>query len=575
MRAVTVKSPPSVPLALCLAFIIPACKSGPPDPKSGSPSTPGEAAGKAGQPGGAQPSGTTATPGAPPPAQLPQPSPCRSSVPGPRVLRRLTAQQFNATLKDLFRDPGVPQATFFSDPPVLGFRADASALVVQDLTAQQLMDFSEQVAAWVEGHQGSVTACTSSDASCRQQFIKGFGRRAFRAPLTDAQVAAYDALFTSQPSFTAGVHVVVQAMLQSPYFLYRLELGAPSAEDPSRFDLTPWEVATALSYLLTGSMPDDALASAADAGQLSTPAQIDQQVQRLLGDPRARDAAMDFMNGWLGLDRVLTVVKDSAVYSNLDDSLRQSMFAESRALILDTMFGKNGTFADILTASYSFVDQNLAQLYGVSAPGNGQPVTFTPDQRDPGILAHAAVLTGYATATGSSPVQRGKMVRTRLLCQTLPPPPGNLATMLAPPMGVETTRQRYEEHDANPACSGCHKMIDPVGFGFELYDGIGRRRSQDNGLPVDDSGTIIGAPGGDFSFKGVGALAQYLASNDDVRTCMVRYWAYYAFGMASWDQDACTQTAIETEAAQGGYKLQGVLAAIVHAPHFTSRVQDR
>jgi hypothetical protein len=524
--------------------------------------------------------GSPASPAAPP-SELPALSACTSgsTTPGPRVLRRLTALELNDTLKTLFRDPGVPQATFFADTPALGFQVDANALVVQNLTAQQLMDFTDAVATWVDTHPSSVSACSTNDATCRQQFIQGFGRRAFRAPLTPAQLTTYDGLFTAQGSFTDGVHVVVQAMLQSPYFLYRQELGAPSTKTPGTFDLTPYEIAQGLSYLLVGSMPDDALQAAADAGQLATAAQLDAQVTRLLADPRSRDAVMRFMTGWLGLDRALTQVKDGSAYPNFTDGLRQSMVAESRALILDTMFNLHGSFSDVLTAGYSFVDQNLASFYGVGGGGGNQPskVTFNPGQRDPGILAHAALMTGYATANSSSPVQRGKMVRTRLLCQNLPPPPGNLATMLKPGTGTQTTRQKYEAHSTSGACAGCHRLIDPVGFAFENYDGIGRRRTQDNGLPVEASG-VVHSPDGkapDVQLTGLPDLAQYLASSDEVKSCLVRYWSYYAYGQAAWKQDACTQDAVKAEAAQHGYSMQSVLQAIVHAPHFISRVQDQ
>jgi hypothetical protein len=517
---------------------------------------------------------------APPPTQLPPLDSCGSNaqLPGPRVLRRLTQPQLNATLKDLFRDPSVPQASFFSDTPVLGFTADANALVVEDLTAQQLMDFSDQVATWVDGHPSSVSSCTTTDAACVQSFVTGFGKRAFRAPLTSAQVTAYTALFNAQGTYTDGVHVVVQAMMQSPYFLYRQELGTPSTARPGQFDLTPYEIASGLSYLLLGSMPDDSLLAAADAGQLSTQAQIDAQAARLLQDGRSQTAVADFMTGWLGLDRVLTIVKDSSVYGALTDGLRQSMYNETRALLVDS-FNTGGTFSGALTANYSFLDGNLSQYYGIPGGGGNTPtkVMLPPGMRDAGLLAHGSILSGYADANISSPVLRGKMVRMRLLCESLPPPPGNLATALAPAMGTQTTRQHFEAHDKIQPCASCHQFLDPVGFGFEGYDGIGRFRTTDNGLPVDTSGTLktMAAGQSDFSFAGLAELSSFLAGDADVQSCMTRYWSYYAYGQVSWPQDGCTQNAIMSEAGQNGNTLKSVLMAILHAPHFVSRVQDQ
>ena len=524
--------------------------------------------------GGGSGGGSTTT--AAPVTQLPPLDACGSNpkLPGPRVLRRLTEAQLNATLQDLFRDPTVPQATFFADSPVLGFTADANALVVQDLTAQQLMDFGDQVATWVDTHPTSVASCTTTDTTCVQSIVGGFGKRAFRAPLTATQLQAYTSLFQAQGDFADGLHTLVQAMLQSPYFLYRQELGTPNSS--GQFDLTPYEIASSLSYLLIGSMPDDALIAAADAGQLATPAQLDAQAARLLQDPRSQKAVADFMTGWLGLDRVLTIVKDSSVYGALTDSLRTSMYNETRALLVDS-FTSGGTFAGALTANYSFLDSSLAQYYGVAGGGATATKTTLPaGTRDAGLLAHGSIVSGYADANISSPVLRGKMVRMRLLCQALPPPPGNLATALAPASGVQTTRQHFEAHDTMQPCAGCHTYLDPVGFGFEGYDGIGRRRTTDNGLPVDTSGTLKSMSGGsDLSFAGLSDLSSYLASDPDVEICMTRYWTYYAFGQTSWPQNGCTEDAIAGEAAGKGNTLQSVLMAILHAPHFISRVQDQ
>jgi Protein of unknown function (DUF1592)/Protein of unknown function (DUF1588)/Protein of unknown function (DUF1595)/Protein of unknown function (DUF1585) len=472
----------------------------------------------------------------------------------------------------------VPRATFWNDPTVLGFKVDTNALLIPDATAaQQLLAFSDKVATWVDTHPTSVLPCTTTDTACAQQFVRGFGKRAFRAPLDDAQAAKYDALFAAQPSFAAGVHDVVRAMLVSPYFLFRQELGAPDPQDPALYHLTPYEVATNLSYLVTGSMPDDALLAAADAGALATPDQLDQQVTRMLADARARDAVMHFMDGWLGLDRVLTTVKDQSVYGALDDNLRQSMYAESRALVIDTMFTQHGTLADLLTADHTFLDQRLAGFYGLAANGGGDSVrvSLAPAQRDLGILAHASLMTAFSTSTSSSPVQRGKLVRTRLLCQNLPPPPGNLPTALVPPSGQpQTTRQRFEGHDTVQPCAGCHTMIDPVGFAFEQYDGIGQRRTQENGINVDTSGQILSPDGAaPVPLAGFADLTTYLAASDQVKQCMVRYWSYYAFASVSWAQDGCTQDAIYQQAAAGGFTLESVLRAIVRSPHFTTRVQ--
>ncbi len=541
---------------------------------SGSGAPGGNANGAAGGDGPASGSGTT--PAAP--TSLPAVSACTTSAdaaPGPRVLRRLTSAQFNASLRDLFHDAGVPQASFITDPPALGFKVDAAALVVQDVMAQQLMDFTDAVATWVDTHPSSVASCTTTDAPCRHAFVTGFGKRAFRAPLTAAQTTTYEGLFAGQASFTEAVHIVVQAMLQSPYFLYRPELGAKDAAS-NRFTLTPYEVATSLAYFLTDSTPDDALLAAADAGELSTTAQLDAQIGRLLSDARSKNAVGNFVDGWLGVGDVLTTVKDTSVYGALTADLRTSMYTETMSLLLDT-FASKGKFSDALTATYSFVDQPLASFYGIGGASGGAAtkVTLQPGQRDFGLLAHGALLTGHASAAASSPVQRGKLVRTRLLCDTLAPPPGGVPTMLATQSAPTTTRARYEEHSKNAPCSGCHKYMDPVGFTFEHYDGIGRYRTQENGSNVDSTGSLASMKGqADAPLGGLSDLAAYLASSEDVNACMVRYWSYFAYGVASWKEDGCTQDAIKKEASANGFTMESVVRAIVHSPHFLARGAD-
>src|SRR5215831_2384554 len=205
----------------------------------------------------------------PAPVSFPAESACTSNSPGPTMLRRLSASQFAASIADLFADPSVPVAAVFNDPLVMDFSIDANSLVVQGLNANQLMTNAEAIASWaVTNHLADVTGCSSGDPACPASFIRSFGKRAFRTPLSDASVADYQALFTAEASFNDGVTAVISAMLQSPRFLYRTELGDPAAPAPAAgatITLTPYEVASSLSYLLTGSTPDATLLAAADS----------------------------------------------------------------------------------------------------------------------------------------------------------------------------------------------------------------------------------------------------------------------------------------------------------------------
>ena len=524
--------------------------------------------------GGSGPGGTPTV--APAVTSLPAASPCQGDNPGPRALRRLTAGEYAETLKQLFGDQAVPLTSVFSDPSVLGFSVDTRALVIEGLTGQQLMDQAESVAHWaVTTHLDKLSSCTSNDATCRQSFIRQFGKRVHRAPLSDQDVAAYEKLFTAEASFNDGVEAVTAAMLQSPYFLYRRELGT---QQGGTYQLTAYEIASALSYLFSGSMPDDTLMAAADSGALTNADEQVKQAQRLLQSPAGHARVTAFMRDWLGLSKLDTVAKDDTVFK-LTPSLRQAMGEETRRLIDDAVFTQRSPFSALLTSPASFVNQELATHYGLKSAGSFTdsfaPVTFDPSERDGGLLAQGSLLTALATASESSPVQRGKMVRVRLLCEDLPPPPAKLDTALKPPAATETTRAHFTEHSKNPVCASCHQRMDPIGFGFEHYDAFGRRREQENGMPVDASGSIL-EPSGSVPFDGIAGLTAYLTgpAKDAVNTCMIRYWSYFAFGSPGWTEDQCTYDSIAEHAQEGGFAMQSIIESIVKTARFSRRVTD-
>ncbi len=528
--------------------------------------------------------------------------------PGPRLLRRLTVPEFGASIAGLFGDPMTPVAPVFNDSQVLGFTVDAATLEVADLNADQLMTNAEAVASWAVSQKiadlTTLAGCSSHDDGCAAKFVKNFGRRAFRTAIADSdpRVASYSKLFMAEASFNDGVSTVISAMLQSPYFLYRSELGAVGATVATggTIPLTPYEVASSLSYLLTGSTPDDELLTAADTAAAGVAAGnsdaltklVDGQATRLLApsgaDPLssgAQGALMNFMNGWLGLDRLYTNVKDDTVQKLTDDQ-RADMATETKKFVLDVWSSStNNTVGDLFNANYTFLNQNLASYYKVNASGLSTSFSKVPlgSARDGGILAQASVLIGHARSNLSSPTQRGHLVRSRLLCQNVDNPPKGLDVTFKPSATYKTTREQYLEGHASPdhqPCYGCHKIMDPIGVAFEHYDSFGNYRTTENGETIDATGTIYsaGTTGSDVNVDGLsGALGvqTYLATSDDVKACTVRYWSYYAFGTASWAQDGCTYDAIRTEAAAKSYSLKSILTAILHSPRFTSRVADQ
>jgi Protein of unknown function (DUF1592)/Protein of unknown function (DUF1588)/Protein of unknown function (DUF1595)/Protein of unknown function (DUF1587) len=528
------------------------------------------------------------------PSELLPPNPCTSSVPGPRKLWRLTAAEFAASIRSIFDDAAnaAPVATVFSDPSVLGFSIDANALLVEDLNASQLEDNAEAIAAWAASSNklSTFASCATQTSgapstSCATSFIQAFGRVAFRTTIAsnDPRVAAYSQLFMAESSNSDGAQAVITAMLQSPYFLYRSELGTQSG---GTFALTPYEVATELAYTLTGTTPDSTLLDAADAvssGSLALPAMIDQQASRLLGtgSPAGSLAVMGFMDGWLGLSRLYATAHDATVFQ-IAPLVQQDMWTESQDLLMEA-FNSGGTFGSVLTADHSFLNQRLATYYGISAGGLGSSFTsvkyagVTP--RDPGLLATGTLLNGYARPDMDSPTQRGHLVRSRLLCQAILPPPPGVNTTFVPSNVPETTRDQFINQHEQGVCASCHKMMDWIGFAFENYDGWGRYRTMDNGFPTNDTGIIYADPENKdddvTGLSGTGSLSAFLAQSPDVTQCLERYWTYHTFGASSWAQDGCTYDAVSSESQAHGTTLKSILMAILHAQNFTTRVQDR
>jgi len=499
------------------------------------------------------------------------------TTPGPRMVRRLTATQYRNSIVALFNgDQSVPSEDVLIDPAVLGFHADADAALVQDLDAELLMNYAEQVAAWASQNRlSSFAPCTNADSNCRRLFIQNFGRRVHREDLPMDRVAAYEQLMAAESTFAAGAEVVVAAMLQSPYMLYRRELGQADSANAGTFALTPFEIASQLSYFLTDGPPDTQLLDAAAQGRLKTPMDIDREANRLINTEAARKSLAKFLEGWLETDGLGTKAKNET-QTPFGASLRTAMKKETEELFFDAFYSNKGV-SDLLNAKHTFLNKELAAFYQINGPSSDSftRVDLTGTNRPPGILGHGSFLTVHALPDNSSPVQRGFIVRERILCQDLPPVPQNLDTNLDPIMGATTNRERYKQHSADTACSGCHTLLDPVGFAFENYDAFGRRRDQEAGKPIDATGSLTGMPEGDIPLDGVESLATYLATSEAVRSCLVRYWSYYAHGRDQWTQKECNHDSIRREAGQQNHSLKSVLMGILHAPHFTRRVKDQ
>jgi hypothetical protein len=336
-------------------------------------------------------------------------------------------------------------------------------------------------------------------------------------------------------------------------------------------------VASELSYFLSNSPPDQQLLdAAAQAATQNKPLDVDAQAARLLQLPAGLAALKGFVNGWLEIDGLRTKTKDTNVF-NLTTALRDAMIQETEQTFVDA-FNSGGGVAQLLTTKQTFVNGALSSFYGLTGGPGGDGFSkfdLQGSNRAAGILGQAAYLTEHAQPENSSPVQRGRSIRERLLCGEIPPVPKDLNTNLAAPASFSNNRERFAQHSADPVCKSCHQLFDPVGFVFENYDGFGRYRAMDGGAPVNVTGTLKGVPEGDVPLDGPQSLIDYLATSDKVRACVVRYWSYYAHGRDNWASKQCNDDAVRIESAKNGNTLKSVLMGILHAQTFTKRVKDQ
>jgi len=499
-------------------------------------------------------------------------------TPGPSPLKRLTRAQYNNTVRDLLGDATQPANDF---PPDQSQNGDFSNVAINQTVSPLLAQGYETAAETLAGNAvmklPSLLPCNpqNGEDDCAKQFIAAFGKRAYRRPLTQQESDAQFAIYSTNRNgadFTNGVQGVIESLLQSAPFLYLYESGMPDARVGNAIPLSSWEMASRLSYLVWNSMPDDALFSAAAQDQLRTPDQIDAAVRRMLLDPKARDGTAQFFMEWLGAGTLDSLSKDPMTYPAYNAGVGASMKSGLAAFANFVVWDSDGRVETLLTSPSVFVDGKTAPLLGVPNITGDKLVKADLDpKRYSGILTQPAVLTVFAKPNQSSPVHRGKFVRERLLCQMLPPPPANL--VIKPPeiKPGQTTRDRFAQHDKDPACSPCHHLMDPIGFGFESFDGIGRWRDTDQGLPVDASGNLTDSDV-DAMFVGVRDLASHLAQSKAVRTCVgTEYFRYAVARGIDSDDSVCSIPTLSDALEKSNGNVRELIVAITRTPAFRYR----
>jgi hypothetical protein len=492
--------------------------------------------------------------------------------------RRLTRDQFNNTVRDLIGATGTPADALAPDEKIGPFNSNAIA-PVDDTLVQQHAELAASLALAAKPRMAQISPCdlnsdTGTSTTCATRFVTELGKRAYRRPLEASEISAYVSLYTlgKQGADAANAfRLVVEAMLQSPFFLYHHDVGATGAPQAGTVAVTPYELASRLSYFLWNTMPDDTLFARAADGTLATDSVLTSEVQRMLTSDKAAATIALFHRQWLDVTDLPDQAKDPTVYPRYNAALGDAMMQEL-AMFSDYVVRKgDGLLKTLLTSNVAFPQGGLFSLYGVSQPAGftvGMPVTLDASQRA-GILTQAAFLTRWAHGDQTSPVHRGKLVRLNVMCGYVPPPPQNANTNPPVPSAATSTRERFVQHDADPNCATCHQLMDPIGLGFETFDGIGAFRTMDGAGPIDATGNIISAgPDLDGAFNGPVALAQRLADSQVVSNCMVNQWFRYSMGRMETTNDACSIQGIRQAFDASGGNIRELLARVALSPAF-------
>jgi hypothetical protein len=489
---------------------------------------------------------------------------------GSMPLRRLSRDEYDRTLRDLLGEVSRPGRALPDDTNGTTFAAPGVTGVAE---VNVLLDAAAGVADAAIARGAKLFGCDpASGDACFAQWLPAFARRAYRRPVAADELSALQALFArarGELKLTpaqAG-SFVLQAMLNSPWFLYHWELGPVPARMTSSAGmqavaLTGYERASRLSYFLWGSMPDDALFSTAESGGLDSAAGVMTQARRLLADGKAQDALVTFHRQWLALPDPPSDAGDAFPKAAADET----------AAFVAYVFGEGGGKLDTLLTSHTvFANQALAPAYGL------KDVTGTPLVRrelDPaqrfGILTQANFLVTHGAGADSHPVKRGVQIVKKLLCQELPPPPAMVAPVTAAAANL-STRERYAAHEQNACATACHGLIDPPGFSLEHYDGVGRWRDSDGGKPVDASGTLKLPTGTMMSFRDFGDLSKTLAASDDVHRCVTSQWASFALGRPTSDEEGGSLAATLQAFTAGGFDLRELMVAFTTTRTFLNR----
>ena len=500
--------------------------------------------------------------------------------PAASTLRRLTVAQYQNSIADLLGSGVTINGTLEPDTALDGFASIGAARVSLSATATEQFD----AAAFDLAHQalsntatrGALVGCTpagTTDATCASSFVTAFGRRAWRRDLTAAEVSEYATIATTAAGmlgdFWGGLEYGLAGLLDSPHFLYREELGTPDPAVPTRRIFSGYELASRLAFLVTNSTPDDTLLDDAKAGKLATVAGLGAEAQRLLASPRAHAAMANFFTELYELGNLDSLPESPTSFPEMSATLGASMRGETLRVLDDVAFGANVDFRTLFDTTTTYVNAELASLYGLPAVTGTDYVQVTLPASGPraGFLGQASFLAMLSHADSTSPTHRGKFIREVLLCQPVPAPPPNVNTTFPvdmPGAAPRTTRQKLEAHRmAGSACMACHQVMDPIGLGLENFDGIGIYRTMEVGQPIDASGNLDGVAFTDA--RGVGAA---LKNHPNLGSCLTRDVLRYTIAHVEAPGEEPVVDALAGQLATNGYQFRSLLLGVVASASF-------
>jgi hypothetical protein len=492
------------------------------------------------------------------------------------TLRRLTGAQLSGSFKALFGQE-LEVASLNEPDLVLGGLASvgAGASTFSPRAVETLEKLTKSIIETVlqsDTMRADLMVCEPSgptDTACLSEVITQFGRRAWRRPLAPDEVEAISARVVTSSQvlndLEEGLALGLSTVLQSPFFLYRVEIGETDPDGEGR-RFTSHELASRLSFFLWNLPPDDALLEAAEQDLLLTEDGLRAQAERLLNDPRARDGFANFIHEYLHLNRLAKSTKDHLLFDRYYETFNEDAREEVLRLYDYLVFDADADIRRALTSKVTHLNPPLAALYGLPAPSADgfKRVTLPDGAKRSGILGQAAFLASHSHPVASSATLRGKAIRTILLCQPIPEPPVDVDTSIPEPSGTTLTlRDRVAEHLENPVCAGCHQLTDPIGLALENFDSIGSWRDEDHGVLIDASGDLDGA-----TFDGPAGLNRAVAEHPDYLSCFVQMLVRYATGREETADEVTWLDTLNARMAIGGNRVKPLMLEIVMSPFF-------